>query len=162
VAARLSELAGAVGGTRAAAAAAHARALAERSGDGLITASEDWESVGDMLAAADAAAQAALAWSRAGRKGSALAAAARAHRLGIACAGARTPAMRAAARPLPLTDREREIATLAAEGLTNRDIAARLVVSVRTVEGHLYRAGHKLGIGDRAAFGALLGDEQME
>ena len=45
----------------------------------------------------------------------------------------------------PLTDRESEIVTLAAGGLSNHDIAHRLVVSVRTVENHLYRACTKLG-----------------
>jgi DNA-binding NarL/FixJ family response regulator len=70
--------------------------------------------------------------------------------------------MVAAARPLPLTAREREIVTLAARGLSNRDIADLLVLSVRTVEGHLYRAGHKLGVGDRAAFHTLLGDGKNE
>ena len=61
-----------------------------------------------------------------------------------------------AARPLPLTAREREIVTLAADGLTNREIADRLVVSVRTVEGHLYRAGAKLGITDRTQLASVL------
>ncbi|MGK5682538.1 response regulator transcription factor [Actinoplanes sp. URMC 104] len=73
--------------------------------------------------------------------------------------GARTPALAVAARPLPLTAREREIATLAARGLSNRDIARRLTVSVRTVEGHLYRAGHKLGVAERAALRDVLGVE---
>ncbi|HWN00284.1 MAG TPA: helix-turn-helix transcriptional regulator, partial [Streptosporangiaceae bacterium] len=68
-----------------------------------------------------------------------------AHALAQACEGARTPALLAAAAPLPLTSREREIVTLAARGLTNRQIAEWLVVSVRTVEGHLYRASTKLG-----------------
>ncbi len=54
-----------------------------------------------------------------------------------------------AAHPLPLTVREREIANLVAAGLSNKDIADRLVVSVRTVEGHLYRACIKLDISDR-------------
>ena len=49
-----------------------------------------------------------------------------------------------AAHPLPLTVREREIANLVAAGLSNREIADRLTVSVRTVEGHLYRACIKL------------------
>jgi DNA-binding NarL/FixJ family response regulator len=57
---------------------------------------------------------------------------------------------------LPLTTREREVVTLAAHGLSNRDIAERLVVSVRTVEGHLYRAGAKLGTGNRAELAALV------
>jgi DNA-binding NarL/FixJ family response regulator len=35
-------------------------------------------------------------------------------------------------------------------------IAERLLVSVRTIEGHLYRAGHKLGISDRSAFAAFV------
>ena len=45
-----------------------------------------------------------------------------------------------------LTPQEREIALLAATGLTNREIAARLYVSPRTVSSHLYRIFPKLGI----------------
>jgi non-specific serine/threonine protein kinase len=48
-----------------------------------------------------------------------------------------------------LTDREREIATLAAKGLTNRQIAGRLVLSVRTVETHISRVLTKLGLQTR-------------
>ena len=55
-----------------------------------------------------------------------------------------------------LTRREREIAALAARGLTNREIAARLVVSVRTVEGHLYQAFGKLGVTARVELPGLL------
>ena len=60
------------------------------------------------------------------------------------------------ATPLPLTDREREIVTLAASGLSNRQIAQRLVVSVRTVEGHLYHATTKLGASGRTELTTLL------
>ena len=49
-----------------------------------------------------------------------------------------------------LTDREREITTLAAHGLSNQDIAARLVVSPLTVRTHVQRAMTKLGARDRA------------
>lgn len=59
---------------------------------------------------------------------------------------------------MPLTRREREIAVLAARGLTNQQIADRLIVSVRTVEGHLYRIGNKLGITNRRELAALLLD----
>jgi DNA-binding CsgD family transcriptional regulator len=61
-----------------------------------------------------------------------------------------------AAHPLPLTVREREIANLVAAGLSNREIAERLTVSVRTVEGHLYRACIKLDISDREELAALI------
>ncbi|HET6392825.1 MAG TPA: AAA family ATPase [Blastococcus sp.] len=50
-----------------------------------------------------------------------------------------------------LTAHEREIALLAATGLTNREIAGRLYVSSRTVSAHLYRIFPKLGITTRAA-----------
>ena len=50
-----------------------------------------------------------------------------------------------------LTPQEREIAELAAAGLTNREIAARLYVSPRTVSCHLYRTFPKLDIRSRAA-----------
>lgn len=156
VADRLAELATMVDGPRAHAAAAHAAALAADDGDALRAASARLEEMGDLLAAADAAAHAATAYARQGRSGSGHAATARAQRLAELCDGARTPALREVAHPLPLTSREREIVTLAAEGLSNQQIADRIVVSVRTVEGHLYRAGAKLGTTSRAELAALL------
>jgi DNA-binding NarL/FixJ family response regulator len=64
----------------------------------------------------------------------------------------------AATRPLPLTEREREIVTLAARGLSNRAIAEQLVVSVRTVEGHLYNASGKLGVANRSELGEIFSE----
>ena len=52
--------------------------------------------------------------------------------------------------------REREIANLVAAGLSNKEIADRLVVSVRTVEGHLYRTYTKLDISDRGQLAATI------
>jgi len=51
---------------------------------------------------------------------------------------------------LPLTGRELEIALMVADGMSNKAIAERLCVSVRTVEGHIYRACTKLDVPDRA------------
>jgi DNA-binding CsgD family transcriptional regulator len=55
-----------------------------------------------------------------------------------------------------LTRREREVAELVAEGLTNAQIAERLIVSIRTVTSHLDHAYTKLGIGSRAALTAYV------
>ena len=49
-----------------------------------------------------------------------------------------------------LTAREREILELLAAGLTNREIAQRLVLSARTVETHVARVTGKLGVNSRA------------
>jgi DNA-binding NarL/FixJ family response regulator len=49
----------------------------------------------------------------------------------------------------PLTEREQEALALAAKGMPNKDIAAALGVSVRTVEAHLSRVFHKLKVGSR-------------
>lgn len=51
--------------------------------------------------------------------------------------------------PAQLTRREKEISRLAAQGLTDREIAEELVLSLRTVEGHLYRVYAKLNISSR-------------
>jgi DNA-binding NarL/FixJ family response regulator len=48
-----------------------------------------------------------------------------------------------------LTARELQIATLAARGLTNQQIANELVLSVRTVETYVYRAMQKRGVSNR-------------
>jgi DNA-binding NarL/FixJ family response regulator len=55
-----------------------------------------------------------------------------------------------------LTENERLVAQLAAQGLTNREIAAQMFVSRRTVEANLSRAYRKLGIRSRAELGATM------
>jgi len=60
-------------------------------------------------------------------------------------------------RSVPLTRREQDIVALAVSGLTDRQIAEKLMVSVRTVEGHLYRSYAKLGIRRREDLGAAVG-----
>ncbi|MFC9553856.1 LuxR C-terminal-related transcriptional regulator [Rhodococcus sp. NPDC056960] len=157
---RLRELAEHVDGPRAPAAAQHATALADGDPEGLADASRLFEEMGDLLAAADAAAHAATAYRHQGRNGSALAATARAQHLADTCGGAHTPALREAQQPSPLTARQREIITLATQGLTNKQIADHLTMSVRTVEGHLYRASLKTGANGRDDLGATLTGKQ--
>ncbi|HEY5258759.1 MAG TPA: response regulator transcription factor, partial [Candidatus Baltobacteraceae bacterium] len=60
-----------------------------------------------------------------------------------------TPAVRKAALPEPLTQREHEVLTLLAAGLTNKEIAERLIVSPRTIETHVERVLGKLAVGSR-------------
>lgn len=59
----------------------------------------------------------------------------------------------------PLTAREREVAVLAARGLSNREIAGRLFLSVRTVESHVYLARRKLGAASRRDLAGRLAEE---
>lgn len=56
-----------------------------------------------------------------------------------------------------LTERERFVASAAASGLSNLEIAEQASVSVRTVEGHLYQVYSKLGISRRGELSALTG-----
>jgi DNA-binding NarL/FixJ family response regulator len=59
-------------------------------------------------------------------------------------------AARAAAPPAALTTREAQILALLAEGLVNKEIAARLGISRHTVKTHLAALFHKLGVTTRA------------
>lgn len=56
-----------------------------------------------------------------------------------------------------LSPQEAEIARLAAQGLSNREIAQRMYLSHRTVGSHLYRIFPKLGVTSRAQLGLVLG-----
>ena len=58
-----------------------------------------------------------------------------------------------------LTPTERQVAELAAEGRTNREVAAALFVSVKTVESTLTRVYGKLGIRSRTELARLASDE---
>jgi DNA-binding CsgD family transcriptional regulator len=135
--------------------AAHARALAGHDGHLLDEAADRFSAIGAMALAADAAAQAAREHARAGARAKELESSTRAHWL-AGKFGLHSPALDAATRPLPITDREREIAAMVSAGLSNRDIADRLSVSVRTVDGHLYRIFAKLDIESRDQLARLV------
>ncbi|MBQ0853912.1 AAA family ATPase [Streptomyces sp. BH-SS-21] len=61
-----------------------------------------------------------------------------------------------------LTRQESQVARMAAEGLTNREIAERLYLSPRTVSTHLHRVFPKLGISSRAALASVFPERRAE
>ena len=154
-AARLQELESVVDGPRVGLAARFAAALSDGDAAQLASLAEEFESMGDRVAAVDAAAHATLMYRRQDKRGSALGCSARAEALAAQC-GIRTPALRQASEALPLTDREAEIVMLVGEGLSNRAIAERLTLSVRTVESHIYRAMMKTGTTSRDELSNIL------
>ena len=161
-AAHLGALAGVVQGPFVLVAADHAVATADSDGAALDRAAAAFEAMGADLLAADAFAHATAAHRDAGRRAAANASGARVRALVERCEGARTPAIAAADLPLPISGREREVALLAARGLSNRQIAERLVVSVRTVESHLYQASAKLGVAGREGLAEALRPSSFE
>ena len=136
--------------------ARHALALASTDGLELERVASAFEGMGARLFAAEAAAQAQQAYLRAGRERLARVAGARASLLAAGCPGVQTPALRDAV-PVPLTVRELEIARLAADGLSSREVADRLRISVRTVDNHLGTIYSKLGVRSRAELSGVIG-----
>jgi len=158
----LRDLAGVCDSPLVSARARHAVAARARDAQELAGAADDFEALGAMLLAAEAAAGAAEAFAQAGDRRTATAALRRSIELAAACEGAVTPGLfRAAtihaAAAAPLSGREREIAMLAAAGLASKDIAERLYLSVRTVNNHLQHAYTKLGVSGRAGLAQALG-----
>ncbi|MEV4020522.1 LuxR C-terminal-related transcriptional regulator [Nonomuraea angiospora] len=153
VADRLARLAASVEGDLAPILARHA--AAEDAPQELDAVSLAFESLGMLLHAAEAAAQSAAAYRRQGLPRRQRAAETRAWRLARRCEGARTPALTGLAMP-QLTARQRQIAQLAASGLSNQDIADRLVLSRRTVANTLVQVYERTGLNSRAELADLL------
>jgi len=145
----LNALAGSVEGDLMAARAAHAAALAAKAQEALADVSARFEALGAVLLAAEAAADSAVAWRRWGDPRRAAKAEQRADALSATCENPATPALLAIKSRSRLTQAERETALLAAAGRSNKEIAAQLGISVRTVENHLQHVYEKLGISAR-------------
>ncbi|MEU5461827.1 LuxR C-terminal-related transcriptional regulator [Streptomyces althioticus] len=136
------------------------RALARGDAEALVAVAGRFRSLAALPAAAEAAEQAGRVHRAAGRRRKGRLASAAAQELCARFGGALPPWAEPGERgtdvTAALTTREREVAALAAGGLSNREIADRLVVSVRTVENHLHRVYHKLGVVQRADLSELL------
>jgi DNA-binding NarL/FixJ family response regulator len=133
--------------------AEHATARAESDAPGMLKAAESFTAFGATRYASEAAAHAAAAFAAEGRQDSARRAAAHSRELQPAGQGAGLPQIEGIDdAAIELTPREAQMVELAARGLTNTEIAERLVLSRRTVETHIYRAMRKLGINDRREF----------
>ncbi len=130
--------------------AAHATARVADDGEALTAVVDAMEAIGALRYATEIAADAAAAFQTAGYEDSARRAAARCRELHARGQGGAMPAIVGLDdAAISLTIRERQLVDLASRGLTNAEIADHLVLSVRTVESHLYHAMHKLGISNR-------------
>jgi ATP/maltotriose-dependent transcriptional regulator MalT len=157
VAARLAEVAASVEGPFARALHAIGVAIADNDAAAMETVAATLEEIGAMLHASEAATTAAAMFAEAGLQSRSSRASAHAMTAAAACEGARSPMLEQLDPAVPLTARENEVARLAAEGLTAREISERLFISARTAEGHLQRAYTKLGVRDRKGLQRLLG-----
>lgn len=124
----------------------------------LAAVAEEWLDRGSWLFAAEAFATAARAARRTEEHRVAVSLQASAEEHARQTGGAMTPLLRFSDELSPLTRREREIAALAAQGMSSKDIADRLFLSTRTVDNHLQSIYGKLGIRGRHELpGALAG-----
>ncbi|MGC4894602.1 LuxR C-terminal-related transcriptional regulator [Micromonospora sp. DT31] len=153
VAQRLAELSEQVDGGLPPLAARFGRAALDDSADDLLAVADDFAARELTVYAVEATAL-ALHRMRHARAGVAAPARARLADLLRRCDEITTPALRLL-RPA-LSDREWEIAHLAADGVTSRAIAERLFLSTRTVENHLQRVYSKLGVAGRGELRSAL------
>ena len=127
----------------------HASASATGDADQLVEVSQRFEQIGALALAMEVAREAADAYARNGDQRAAARLANRATDLSVHVDGDVRPTALGLAGADPLTQREREVAELAADGLSSKVIGERLFVSTRTVESHLLRIYAKLGVRTR-------------
>jgi DNA-binding CsgD family transcriptional regulator len=154
---RVEALAGEVEGKLAALKLRHVRSTVDQDAAELGRVAERFEDMGAGLYAAEAAAQASHAARAQGDHQLARRWATRAEELVEDVGPVVTPALELRAEIVRLTDREREVAALAARRLPSKEIAAQLDLSRRTVDNHLQRAYAKLGVNDRQGLAEALG-----
>jgi DNA-binding CsgD family transcriptional regulator/tetratricopeptide (TPR) repeat protein len=159
---RLRDIARSSDGRLVACFAAHLEATLAGDGDALAAAARGFEAVGCDLHAAEAWSQAAAVAHAAGDPRATGEARRQARRLVEACEGARTPLLDVCPDPPDLSGREAEIARLVADGMSRRDIAAQLVVSLRTVDSHLQRIYRKVGVRDREGLALVVREQDGE
>lgn len=156
---RLREIADVCDGDLAPARVAFVQALVDGEARALASSGEALELLDADLLSAEANLHAAHAWEMAGRPRPATAATVRARAALARCEGARTPALAGlTASPLhTLTEREKQIASLAAAGVPSKDIADRLMFSVRTIHNGLQAIYKKVGVTNRHQLAECLG-----
>jgi DNA-binding CsgD family transcriptional regulator len=150
IAPELIELTGRCDSRLVAARAAYAAARADRDGEALLDAGALMATSGAEVYALEAAVEAAREFIAQGRMDSARRAVTIARDHHHTDGGGAFPVIDGLdGVAIELTRREAQIATLAARGLTNQEIADELVLSVRTVETYVYRAMTKRGVANR-------------
>lgn len=137
---------------------AHAEAVRDRSPEASERAAGALWAVGLRWFALECQAQAIQAYRAQQDPMVATGAAERLRTLGTLCPDVHSPVVRAMTHP-GLTEREAQVARLAAARQTDQQIAEQLSLSVRTVETHLGRVYRKLGIRRRTDLGVVLGAE---
>lgn len=153
----IREAAAKVDGTLAWCYVDHTAALASRDAVALDEVACRFQSMGTLLFAAEAAAEAALRHAKDGDLRAARASGQRSAEYRAGCEGAVSPWLTGAPAAIPLTPRERQVAALAADGHTDSGIAGRLYISTRTVQTHLAHIYAKLGINSRTDLASRLG-----
>jgi DNA-binding CsgD family transcriptional regulator len=153
---RLATLATLIEGNLVALRSTHTDALVKADPRMLETVSASFESCGALILAAEAAADAAVAWRRTRDTRRAAKAEYRANLLSQICENPETPVLRMARGRSRLTRAEHNVARLAASGASNQSIADRLFVSRRTVENQLQHVYDKLGVCSRQELSTVL------
>ena len=125
------------------------RAIALRDAVGLDRAAARLAGLGAFARAALASDDAALIHSDRGNRAAATVSRGRTDGYAAAASGRPAPKTDQDNAARTLTGREKQVTALATQGLSNRDIAAALFLSVRTVESHLYKARAKTGAKSR-------------